>query len=75
MKSKMAKAEPNRATDLSDSDEPRFDMSITDNENSEPNLANPSTATLEPIRATDLSEREDPKCRKSNTASVLPRRE
>jgi len=65
---------PKRQKLLRDNEEPRLVTSITDSENSEPNLATPNTDNEHPSRTTLLSDSEEPRCEQSNTERALPKR-
>jgi hypothetical protein len=58
--SRTENCEPKRAKLLSDSDEPREEISMTDREKRDPNLATPKTDKLHPSRAIVRSENEAP---------------
>ena len=74
MKSRTDNDEPNRENDLTDMDDAKCVESMTDRENSEPNLLIPNTDTEDPKRQKLLIDSDDPKCDKSITDRAEPTR-
>jgi hypothetical protein len=68
-KSNTATDEPNRDMLRSDMEDPKFEKSKTDSENTDPTRARPKSATVEPSREKLRRDKEAPKCKKSRTAT------